>query len=227
MARSVFPQPRELTGDDRRRLYSAAVDSIERTVRGDPVGGRLQGRQPEGGRLQGGRPQGGRSEGPDRPVAEPSVAALGSLGSLGSSFVTVEHGSALRGCIGTLEPVRPLVEDVTVNAAKAVETDTRFAPVRSDELSKLAVKISVLSEFAPIAFESRADLVESLRPGLDGLLLAAGANRGTFLPSVWSKIPDAAEFVAQLERKAGLSHNDWGAGVSAFRYATVEIGRGA
>ena len=46
-----------------------------------------------------------------------------------ASFVTLTIEGELRGCCGTLEPVRPLLLDVWNNAQASAFRDPRFAPL--------------------------------------------------------------------------------------------------
>ena len=57
-----------------------------------------------------------------------------------------------------------------------------------------------------------------LRPGIDGVVLAYGGHRGTFLPQVWEQLPEPAEFLAQLKRNAGLPVDFWAEDVRLSRY---------
>lgn len=141
-----------------------------------------------------------------------------------ATFVTLEREGELRGCIGTLEPVRPLVEDVAYNAFAAAFSDPRFPPLRPPELAGMDLHISVLSPAEPMAFSSEADLVEQIRPGIDGLVLEEGRHRGTFLPSVWSQLPAPRPFLQHLKRKAGLPPDYWSDTLRVSRYTTESIG---
>src|SRR4051812_27296734 len=47
----------------------------------------------------------------------------------GASFVTLKLDGELRGCIGTIDPRRPLGDDVAANAIAAAYRDPRFPPV--------------------------------------------------------------------------------------------------
>jgi len=143
----------------------------------------------------------------------------------GASFVTLEIKRELRGCIGTLEPGRPLLIDVSENAFRAAFRDPRFPPLHHDEYRVLSVQVSVLNLPEPMAVESEADLVRQLQPGVDGLTLSDGERRATFLPSVWEQLNDAHEFVLHLKRKGGWSLDYWGPEIIAERY-TVESFRG-
>ena len=63
-----------------------------------------------------------------------------------------------------------------------------------------------------------------MRPGIDGLILEHSGSRGTFLPQVWDSIPDPAEFLRQLKRKAGLEPDFWAADLRLLRYTVVKFG---
>jgi uncharacterized protein len=147
--------------------------------------------------------------------------AARSLRALGASFVTLERAGALRGCIGTLDAVRPLYRDVTRNAVRAL-VDPRLPPVTVDEWPGLDVKVSVLSGAEPLLVAGPADLLGSLRPGVDGLILADSQRRATFLPAVWAKLPDPRHFVAALLDKGGWPPGTWPAGLVAQRYTAAE-----
>jgi len=140
----------------------------------------------------------------------------------GASFVTLERHGELAGCIGSLDPRRPLWRDVARNARAAAFTDPRFAPLARGELDATEITVSVLSALDPLPAGHDA-LVDALRPGIDGVLLEAGGHRGTFLPAVWEKLPDAGEFVDRLVGKAGLPARSWPADAHAWRYTTDEF----
>jgi AmmeMemoRadiSam system protein A len=124
-------------------------------------------------------------------------------------FVTLTLAGQLRGCIGNIFPDGPLAAAVASNAYRAALNDSRFAPVRSDELSRIDVEISVLSLPQPLHYDSTEDLLRKLRPKIDGVVLRRGAHRSTFLPQVWDKLPAAVEFLDQLAAKAGLPRDAW------------------
>ncbi|MDO8361967.1 MAG: AmmeMemoRadiSam system protein A [Actinomycetota bacterium] len=136
----------------------------------------------------------------------------------GAVFVSLHRHGTLRGCIGTLAAVAPLVDAVADRARAAALTDPRFTAVRPDELSDLQVSISVLSAPEPIEVDSYDALVAALRPGVDGLIVESGRHRATFLPVVWEELPAGEAFVAHLWRKAGLPPRSWPRGTTALRY---------
>lgn len=139
-------------------------------------------------------------------------------------FVTLNRNGALRGCIGHLEAIQPLVQDVAGNAFAAGFQDPRFPGLREDELSGLEIHISILSLPEPIRFQSEADLIAQIRPGIDGLILQDGRNRGTFLPSVWESLPQPLDFWRRLKHKAGLPVNHWSDSLRVSRYTTESFG---
>lgn len=140
-----------------------------------------------------------------------------------ATFVTLHIGAALRGCVGSIEARRPLVEDVAHNARAAAFEDTRFAPLTSAELGRLQIHISVLGEPEPLPSGSEADVLRQLRPGVDGLILEEGTHRGTFLPAVWDELPAPRDFLRQLKRKAGLPVEYWSRTIQVRRYTIESI----
>ncbi len=125
-------------------------------------------------------------------------------------FVTLEIDGQLRGCIGGLEAVRPLAEEVIRTAAQSALNDPRFPPVTPAEVPLLEIEISVLTAPHPLEYDGPDDLLQKIRPGVDGVTLKADAlHRATFLPQVWKKIPDPEQFLGMLCRKMGLPMDTW------------------
>jgi len=135
-------------------------------------------------------------------------------------FVTLNKSSVLRGCIGHLEAVQPLVADVVENAYSAAFRDPRFPPLQSSELDSLDIHISVLTPASLLPFTSERDLVDKLQPGIDGLIIQSGSRRGTFLPSVWESLPEPREFLRHLKLKAGMTADYWSDDILTYRYTT-------
>jgi uncharacterized protein len=143
------------------------------------------------------------------------------LGDLGASFVTLQVGARLRGCIGTIEPIRPLYLDVIRNAQRATQ-DPRLPAVSADEWAELDIKVSVLTPPEPVPAGTLADLIAALRPGVDGLLISEGFRRATFLPAVWERLPQPPQFIGALLAKGGWPPGIWPAGLAAHRYTSTE-----
>ncbi|MFP5344527.1 MAG: AmmeMemoRadiSam system protein A [Gammaproteobacteria bacterium] len=140
----------------------------------------------------------------------------------GACFVTLTQYGKLRGCIGTLEAHRPLIEDVRANAHAAALHDPRFAPLAPYELTHTRIEVSLLSDMEPVVCEDQADLCAQLRPHLDGVALRYGARRGTFLPQVWQHLPEPEDFVRELKHKAGLAPGFWSDEIKIYRYSVTK-----
>ena len=153
-------------------------------------------------------------------VADYAIA----LQQAGACFVTLTIGHQLRGCVGLLQATRPLVEDVAQNAYAAAFEDNRFPPLSVAEYDQLEYHISILNPTEAIEFESEADLLQQLRPGIDGLILEERGRRATFLPSVWESLPRATDFLRHLKIKAGLPPDYWSNTLRAQRYTVEDFG---
>jgi AmmeMemoRadiSam system protein A len=142
----------------------------------------------------------------------------------GATFVTLERGDVLLGCIGALEPVRPLICDVAHNAVAAAFTDPRLPAVGCDDYEMMAIEISVLSALEPLRATSLHMLAAVLRPGIDGLVVDAARGRATFLPTVWRHFGDDVDaFLGALWRKAGLAAGVWPEGAHCSRYTAEKV----
>jgi AmmeMemoRadiSam system protein A len=123
----------------------------------------------------------------------------------GGAFVTLRRRSdhELRGCIGYVEPSQPLGEAVAAAAVAAATADGRFDPVTLAELPSLVLDVSVLGPAVPIQ-------AQDVEVGRHGLVVQRGERRGLLLPQVpleWGW--DAATFLEQVCRKAGLPTSAW------------------
>jgi hypothetical protein len=152
---------------------------------------------------------------PSEPSEEPAAWALAP----GATFVTLTEGGLLRGCIGSLEAVRPLLDDVRANAVAAATRDPRFPPVTQRELGSIEIEVSVLSPPRPLVVSSLEDAYATLRPHVDGVIVESGPqHRATFLPQVWEDLPHPDEFLIHLWMKAGLPPGVWRDGTTMQTY---------
>ena len=140
----------------------------------------------------------------------------------GASFVTLMLEGKLRGCIGSLAPVRRLGEDVAANALGAALRDPRFAPLSAAEWPRCRVEVSVLSPAKPLRFADEAEMLSQLRPGEDGVILEYEGRRATFLPQVWEGLPDRRKFLEELMRKAGIPADTRLARCRLWRYRVIK-----
>ena len=136
-------------------------------------------------------------------------------------FVTLTQNGELRGCIGSLQALDPLAQAVADAAFNSAFRDPRFEPLQAADMDAITIEISVLSALEPFAVKSRTELLSSLRPGIDGLLIEDCGRRATFLPKVWDKISSPEAFVEQLMLKAGLPAGHWSETIRVRRYSTL------
>ena len=128
-----------------------------------------------------------------------------------ATFVTLRlrRSGELRGCIGTLDPHKPLGEAVIEYARLAAFEDRRFEPLTRTELDIVVIDVSVLSPHVPLPVESEADAHAKLERTRPGVVLSYRGRRGVFLPQVWASLQDPREFLRHLKEKAGLPGHFW------------------
>lgn len=164
----------------------------------------------------------GLAEGRLSPYPRPELPP--ELGELRSTFVTLRIEGALRGCCGSIESQRPLAEDLWRNAWASAFSDPRFPSLTPQEYPGVDVHVSVLTQLEPLPVNSEAQLLQALRPGIDGLLLRLQGSQVTFLPAVWQQLPSSQEFLRQLKLKAGWPAEFWSPEIESYRYATESFG---
>ena len=127
----------------------------------------------------------------------------------GACFVTLTRKGVLRGCIGSIEASQPLIKDVQDRAVGAAFHDPRFPALKPDELSDLEIEVSRLTKPERLEYDSPDDLLDKLRPGIDGVILSQNFRRATFLPQVWEQLPEPEQFLGRLCMKMGLGPAAW------------------
>ncbi|MDH5654458.1 MAG: AmmeMemoRadiSam system protein A [Spirochaetia bacterium] len=136
------------------------------------------------------------------------------------SFVTLKINHELRGCIGSLSTQKDLISDISDNAFSSAMEDPRFPQLTEKELNLIKIEISLLYDFHETANEGREHLIQTLQPGVSGLIIEENHRRATFLPSVWDILPEAEMFLARLLVKAGLHENYWSENIRITLYRT-------
>ena len=161
------------------------------------------------------------------PLSVSQDQLCGALSQKAGSFITLTLEDQLRGCIGTLEDEQPLAQSVATNAFKAAFQDRRFAPLPEQEISAVRIDVAILSPPEPMLVDSYQQLMDSLRPGEDGLIIEDEHHRATFLPKVWERLKEPGVFIAQLMNKAGLPEDYWSDSLRFSRYRTVSFAEDA
>lgn len=117
-------------------------------------------------------------------------------------FVSLHKSDALRGCIGTIEPVCDNVaEEIIANAISAATRDPRFPPMKPEELPGLDISVDVLTEPEPISS------MDELDPKVYGVIVKSGHRRGLLLPDL-EGVDSAQKQVDIALRKAWISSTE-------------------
>jgi AmmeMemoRadiSam system protein A len=141
----------------------------------------------------------------------------------GATFVTLFAGGALRGCVGSLDAVRTLDDDVRSNAWAAAFRDPRFRPLTAPEFSATRFEVSLLGGASPLPGATEDEVVAALVPYRDGVTLRWHDLRATLLPQVWDSLPDPRHFLRALKHKAGLEPGFWSPSIRLERYSVTHF----
>lgn len=127
----------------------------------------------------------------------------------GACFITLMKNGVLRGCVGSIEAVQPLIQDVRERAVAAAFQDYRFPALKLSELEEIRIEISCLTQPCKLSYEDPEDLITKLRPRIDGVILRYQSRRATFLPQVWEQLTSPELFLNRLCVKMGLDQSIW------------------
>lgn len=138
-----------------------------------------------------------------RPITDDEIPAK--LKTQIGAFVSVYIDDKLNGCIGHIGEETPLWKVVEQSAFCAAYEDSRFEPLKKDELTKLKLEISVLTPLRKVKS------IDEVIPGKHGILIRKGLSQGTFLPQVASRMNwSREEMLEKCSRdKAGLGRDGW------------------
>jgi MEMO1 family protein len=131
----------------------------------------------------------------------------------------IRGGKELRGCIGSIWPIRPLWQTLTENAVSSASKDYRFEPVTPRELGGLQIEISVLTPPRRVASHKDIEI------GKDGIILSKNDRQSVFLPFVATEFGwNLEQTLRELALKAGLREDDWrdNAKFDVFQSVSVE-----
>lgn len=124
-------------------------------------------------------------------------------------FVTLKVDGELQGCLGSIWPERPLIDEIKDKAVASAERDPRFAPLRIEQLDGLTVEVSVLSRPEPFVVENEPALLAHLSQHKVGVILSDSRHRALFLPQVWLQLPEPKSFIQHLKHKGGWPVDYW------------------
>lgn len=150
------------------------------------------------------------------PKTVPSV-----LNQYGATFVTLKLNGQLRGCIGSVYPTKPIIEDLIDNARNAAFQDYRFNPLTVEEFKNLEVSVSLLSSIERIPFKDERDLISKIYPY--GIILSEREKRAVYLPIVWEQLPDKQVFLKSLKEKAGMHPDYFSRTIEAYKFDATYI----
>ena len=135
------------------------------------------------------------------------------LSTRAGAFVSIHEHGKLRGCIGTIAPVRNCVaQEIIDNAVSASTRDPRFDPITADELEWLEISVDVLGEAEPIASPAELDVKRY------GVIVTKGTKRGLLLPDL-DGVDTVEQQIAIAKSKAGIA--DWDKKVQLERFEVV------
>lgn len=135
------------------------------------------------------------------------------------AFITVyDPGKKLRGCIGSITTSKPLYETIYQRAQDAAFGDTRFAPLKKDELDKVTLKVSVLTDPVPVKS------YQSIELGKHGIIIKKKRKSAVYLPEVaveqkW----DLPTTLSHLNAKAGLARDAWKKGAAFEVFESINF----
>jgi AmmeMemoRadiSam system protein A len=120
-------------------------------------------------------------------------------------FVTLKNNGTLRGCMGLIESDKPLWQGIQKMAKAAALEDPRFPAVRPDELDKIELEVSVLTQ--PVLVQDPTQV----EAGKHGVIIRYGSQQGVFLPQVATEQGyDREQFLNNLcSHKLGLAESCW------------------
>jgi AmmeMemoRadiSam system protein A len=138
-------------------------------------------------------------------------------------FVTLKLQGQLRGCIGSLEAHKILIDDLISNAYNAAFMDPRFLELTKVEYAAMDLEISILTPAVKIEYKDMADLKSKIKVGTHGVILKKENKRSTFLPQVWEQLPTFEAFFQRLLHKGSFDENSLETGMDVFVYEVIKV----
>ena len=140
-----------------------------------------------------------------------------------ASFITISKDERLRGCIGSIIPTKPLIDDIMQNAKSSAFRDSRFNILDFVEFKDISISLSILTIPKELIYIDKDDLKSKIKVGVHGVILKLGAKQSTFLPSVWEQLPSFDLFFSNLCKKAGCGEDCLNLKPNIYTYETEYI----
>lgn len=154
-----------------------------------------------------------KGESPPNPIDIPAI-----IKEKRGAFVTLNKNDQLRGCIGYVQPIKPLYQTILDVAESAALKDPRFPPVNEQELPYISVEVSVLTVPKTITDP------EKIEVGEHGIIIKKGFQQGLLLPQVATEYGwDRKTFLEHTCLKAGLPRNAWRAENTEIKIFTAQV----
>ncbi len=140
-----------------------------------------------------------------------------------ATFVTLNLDGKLRGCIGSLQAYRSLIDDLISNAYAAAFEDPRFLELTLEEFEKVDIQISILTTPIEVEYIDVNDLKSKIKPNIHGVILQHDGRKSTFLPQVWEQLPTFEEFFSQLIYKGSFENSCFDYHPKVFTYEVKKV----
>ncbi|OLA93954.1 MAG: hypothetical protein BHW64_05725 [Candidatus Melainabacteria bacterium LEY3_CP_29_8] len=148
-----------------------------------------------------------------------------------ATFVTIYKNGHLRGCIGSIIPSSPIIEDIANNAYNASYKDPRFYPLVKEEFCDIEFEISILTPLTKLEFKNQDELLDKIKIDIDGLIIHDKNYQAVYLPQVWEHFKIEGfedkdiklQFLQSLKEKAGLNKDHFSDSFEAYIFHVEKL----
>lgn len=123
-------------------------------------------------------------------------------------YVVFIEDNYLRSVSGYLEPKKEVYKGIIENAINAGFYSAKAKHINKDDLNKIIIEISILSDVKKLHYNDPQDLLSKLNKDL-GVVIKKGMQNAVFLPTMWKVYPEPEEFMSALCGKMGFTEKSW------------------